>query len=133
MVNELLKMGILHDENGKLQDSSRVKLLEMMGLGNWESAVDKEEFYRCLMEDTDDINIRLFYEKLNIAANYDFDLAVKSITDDFKREKREHERHVKKRIELINIIGITGLFIIITILMVYLLRPWMEMMEISNL
>ncbi|MFA6866657.1 MAG: hypothetical protein WCR54_03985, partial [Clostridia bacterium] len=45
MVTELLKMGLLHDENGKLKDSSRVKLLEMMGLGNWESAVDMEELH----------------------------------------------------------------------------------------
>ncbi len=107
--------------------------LESIYEAHQKSAVDKEEFYRCLMEDTKDINTRLFYEKLNMAANYDFDLAVKSITDDFKREKREHERLIKKRVELINIIGITGLFIVITILMIYLLSPWMEMMEISNL
>jgi hypothetical protein len=43
---EIYKMGLLLDENGKMSDSSRLKLLEMMGLGNWESAVNVEELHQ---------------------------------------------------------------------------------------
>ncbi|HKL74323.1 MAG TPA: hypothetical protein VJ903_05460 [Clostridia bacterium] len=43
---EIYKMGLLSDESGKLSDTSRVKLMEMMGLGNWESAVNIEELHK---------------------------------------------------------------------------------------
>lgn len=43
---EIFKMGLLLDESGKMSDSSRLKLLEMMGLGNWESAVNVEELHQ---------------------------------------------------------------------------------------
>lgn len=96
------------------------------------SNTDTEQFYSQLKADTKDIDIKLFYEKLDMAANYDFDLAVKTIRDDFIREKRENARKVKKKVELINIVGIAGLFIAIAILMIYLLSPWLTMLEISN-
>ncbi|NLL56369.1 MAG: hypothetical protein GX242_04045 [Clostridiales bacterium] len=43
---EIYRMGLLTDQNGKLSDSSRLKLLEMMGLGNWESVVNVEELHQ---------------------------------------------------------------------------------------
>lgn len=97
------------------------------------SNTDTEMFYTQLKADTKDIDIKLFYEKLDMAANFDFDLAVKTIQDDFVREKRENARRVKKKVELISIVGIAGLFIAIAILMIYLLSPWLSMLEISNL
>lgn len=45
IVSELFQMGLLNDENGKIKDSSRIKILEMMGLGNWESSLDTEELH----------------------------------------------------------------------------------------
>ncbi len=38
MVFQLLNAGLLTDEEGKISDSSKVKILELMGFGNWESA-----------------------------------------------------------------------------------------------
>ncbi|HRX13632.1 MAG TPA: hypothetical protein P5087_01220 [Eubacteriales bacterium] len=40
MVLELLRTGVLYDKNGKLSENTKVKILEMMGLGNWENACD---------------------------------------------------------------------------------------------
>ena len=40
MVFDLLKAGLLHDENGKLSNAMRLKVIEMLGLGMWEDALD---------------------------------------------------------------------------------------------
>ena len=38
MIYTLLDKGILYDENGKLTESVKGKILEILGFGNWESA-----------------------------------------------------------------------------------------------
>lgn len=40
MVLELVKMGMFRDKNGGMSDRNRVKLLELLGFGNWESSQD---------------------------------------------------------------------------------------------
>ena len=40
MVMDLLNAGILTDKEGKLSESNKVKILTMMGFGNWENAQD---------------------------------------------------------------------------------------------
>ncbi|MDR3217215.1 MAG: hypothetical protein LBT55_07435 [Clostridiaceae bacterium] len=45
MAMELLKMGVLNDENGKLPLRSKLKLLDILGFGNWESARDLDELH----------------------------------------------------------------------------------------
>lgn len=42
-VEELLKLGLLSDENGKISNRNREKILEMMGFGNWEAARSLDE------------------------------------------------------------------------------------------
>ena len=88
-----------------------------------------ESFYNDLMKRSDSVSVRLFCERLNMAANYDFEKAVKSISEDFIGEQREYARFVKKKIELIHIIGVVGMFLLITILVIWLLGPWMEMLS----
>ncbi len=97
------------------------------------SNLDREEFFGKLLEDTKDIDSKLFYEKLNIAFFYDFDMAVKGISGDFEQEKRAHARLVKKKIGLIHIIGITGLFVAMTILLIYMLQPWLASLDMTGL
>lgn len=97
------------------------------------SNLDREEFFGKLLEDTKDIDSKLFYEKLNIAFFYDFDMAVKGISGDFEQEKRGHARLVKKKIGLIHIIGITGLFVAMTILLIYMLQPWLASLDMTGL
>jgi hypothetical protein len=45
MVVDLLKLGLLADENGSLSDRTRVKALEILGLGNWENSKDLDELH----------------------------------------------------------------------------------------
>ena len=40
MIFDLLKAGLLHDENGKLSNAMRLKVLQMLGFGVWEDALD---------------------------------------------------------------------------------------------
>ena len=41
MVLDLLKEGIFYDENGKLSDEMRLKILDMLGFGIWEENLDE--------------------------------------------------------------------------------------------
>ena len=93
------------------------------------SNVDKEDFFNDLLTKTKDIDSKLFYEKLCIGFLYDFDLAVRSIEGDFLQEKRAYARFIKKRVNLIHIAGITGLFVAMTILLMYMLKPWLNSMS----
>ena len=45
MVFELLNAGLLSDENGKLSNRMRIKALELLGFGVWESAQDINELH----------------------------------------------------------------------------------------
>lgn len=40
MIFDLLNAGLLHDENGKLSNAMRIKILELLGFGIWEDALD---------------------------------------------------------------------------------------------
>jgi len=40
MVFDLYNAGLLHDENGKMSNAMRIKVMEMLGLGIWENAMD---------------------------------------------------------------------------------------------
>ena len=95
------------------------------------SSVDKEEFFGDLLRSTEDLDSKLFFEKLSIGFLYDFDLAVASIGADFVQEKRAYARFVKKRVNLIHIIGVAGLFTAITILLLYFLKPWLSSMNLN--
>lgn len=46
MVLELIRMGVLTEENGTMSPRTKVKVLEMLGIGNWESAKDVDETQR---------------------------------------------------------------------------------------
>ncbi len=45
MVFDLLKAGLLQDENGKLSNRMRIKALELLGFGIWENAQDINELH----------------------------------------------------------------------------------------
>lgn len=46
MVFELLKAGLLHNEDGKLSNRMRIKALELLGFGVWENAQDIGELHQ---------------------------------------------------------------------------------------
>ncbi len=43
---ELFEMGLLFGPDGKMSDIARMKMIEMLGLGNWESALSEQELHR---------------------------------------------------------------------------------------
>lgn len=45
MIFQLLNAGLLHDESGKLSNSMRVKVLDMLGFGVWENSQDINELH----------------------------------------------------------------------------------------
>ena len=45
MIFELLRAGLLYDENGKLSDSMRYKILDVMGYGGWEITHDTQKLH----------------------------------------------------------------------------------------
>lgn len=45
MLMDLLNAGILYDRDGKLPESTKAKLLSMMGFGNWENAQDVTQMH----------------------------------------------------------------------------------------
>lgn len=45
MIFELLRAGLLYDENGKLSDAMRYKILDGMGYGSWETAYDTRKLH----------------------------------------------------------------------------------------
>lgn len=45
MAEQLLNMGLLNGKDGKLSEESRLKVLEIMGFGNWENALSTEELH----------------------------------------------------------------------------------------
>ena len=47
------------------------------------SNIDKEDFFSELLIETEDIDSKLFYEKLSIGFLFDFDLAIRNIEADF--------------------------------------------------
>ncbi len=45
MVLELMRYGLLSDENGMISNRNRAKIVEMLGFGNWEAAKSSEEVH----------------------------------------------------------------------------------------
>ncbi len=43
---EIFEMGLMNGPDGKPDDSARMKMLELMGMGNWESACSEQELHR---------------------------------------------------------------------------------------
>ena len=46
MVYDLLKLGLFADENGKLSTSTKSRIFEILGFGNWEDGRNNDEMHR---------------------------------------------------------------------------------------
>ena len=57
MAEDLLRLGVFNDENGKISDTARLKLLEIMGFGNWENALSTKELH-VKKADRENINLK---------------------------------------------------------------------------
>ncbi|MBN4062612.1 hypothetical protein JYU21_00330 [Alkaliphilus sp. AH-315-G20] len=108
-----------------------VTLKEIQKL-NYKNSIDSKVIYLDLVSNCKDIDVKLFYEKLDQANNYNFSQAIKNIKSEFYIEKRRDIRAVKKQMELINAIGIIGCFLIIAIMTMYMLVPWLFAYDMSQ-
>ncbi|MCM1290293.1 MAG: hypothetical protein NC188_06540, partial [Corallococcus sp.] len=78
MLMDLLNAGILYDADGKLSQGAKVKILTMMGFGNWENAQDLAQMHVARAE----------------KENVDIDSAEILEVDDHQLHVEEHTRFV---------------------------------------
>ncbi len=73
MVLELIRMGVLTEADGTMSPRTKVKVLEMLGIGNWESAkdVDETQRKRAMKE-----NLSLGKERLSACPYDDHDIHI---------------------------------------------------------
>ncbi|HOV27453.1 MAG TPA: hypothetical protein PK566_14005 [Pseudobacteroides sp.] len=109
------------------------EMLQEIQDANKRNNIDNKTIYMNLISSTKELDLKLFYEKLDQANNYDFDQAILNIHNEFKMEKREVARKIKKRIDLINILGIMFFMVLIVIMIMYLMIPWMKSYNMSQL
>ena len=79
MVYDLLRLGLFADENGRLPASTKAKLFEVLGFGNWESGNDYQENH------------------VKKARRENLDLEKKSVTPDVYDD---HDIHVAEHVKL---------------------------------
>lgn len=109
------------------------KLLCEIEEKNKRNPINKRSIYQHLIREEKDIDLKLFYEKLDQANNYDFDQAILNIENEFKMEKRAELRKVRKQIEVINAAGIIGFMVLIVILILYLIFPWIKAYNMNQI
>lgn len=99
-VFDLLKTGLLADENGKISNHTRHKILEMLGLGVWENAKDIESLH---IKKAKKENRELLEKELNASEIDDHELHVQEhikfmLSDGFKKRSEEVEKRFLKHI-----------------------------------
>ena len=100
---------------------------------NKRNFIDPKAIYGPFIKGSRELEVKLFFEKLDEANNYDFDQAIKNIQNEFKLEKREDIRMIRKRIDFIHTVGVMGFMILILILVLYLIEPWLKMYNMNNI
>ena len=104
MAEDLLRLGVFNDENGKISDTARLKLLEIMGFGNWENAADiadcqrdaairenaavKEDGKRPEITDVDDDNLHVEEHTKALLSDGLNARAKKALTEHVKEHKQ---------------------------------------------
>ncbi|MCG8501653.1 MAG: hypothetical protein MJB12_14805 [Firmicutes bacterium] len=109
------------------------KILQEIEDKNKKNSVDNCRIYNTYIRNWKDVDLKLFFEKLDEANNYDFDQAILNIENEFRLQRREEIRKVRKRIEFIHVMGIMGFMLIITLLIVYLIIPWMQLYDMNKI
>ena len=98
MVIELVKMGMFRDSDGNMSERSRLKLLEMLGFGNWESVQDINECHRVKAQKE---NLDILLKDIS-AMEYDnhqlhIDEHIKAIINEENKERvQKLDAHIKE-------------------------------------
>ncbi len=98
MVIELVKMGMFRDSDGNMSERSRLKLLELLGFGNWESVQDINECHRVKAQKE---NLDILLKDIS-AMEYDnhqlhIDEHIKAIINEENKERvQKLDAHIKE-------------------------------------
>lgn len=105
MVYDLLKLGLFADENGKLNASTKARLFEILGFGNWEDGRSNDEIHRkkALKENMElekkDIPVDVYDDHaLHIAEHVRMCVSTKCVSDKAVRDRVAN--HIAKHTEL---------------------------------
>lgn len=79
MILDLLKQGLLHDEEGKLSNDMRHKILEMLGFGMWEDTLDDNSL-QIQKAKRENIELMLENTQPEVLEVHDHDLHIKTHT-----------------------------------------------------
>jgi hypothetical protein len=99
-VFDLLKTGLLADENGKISNHMRHKILQMLGLGIWEGAKDIESLH---IKKAKKENRELLKQEVNASEIDDHELHIQEhikfmLSDGFKKSSQETEKRFLRHI-----------------------------------
>lgn len=105
MVYDLLKLGLFADENGKLNASTKARLFEILGFGNWEDGRSNDEIHRkkALKENMElekkDVPVDVYDDHaLHIAEHVRMCVSTKCVSD--KAVRARVANHIAKHTEL---------------------------------
>lgn len=105
MVYDLLKLGLFADENGKLNASTKARLFEILGFGNWEDGRSNDEIHRkkALKENMElekkDVHVDVYDDHaLHIAEHVRMCVSTKCVSDKAVRDRVAN--HIAKHTEL---------------------------------
>lgn len=105
MVYDLLKLGLFADENGKLNASTKARLFEILGFGNWEEGRSNDEIHRkkALKENMElekkDVPVDVYDDHaLHIAEHVRMCVSTKCVSNKAVRDRVAN--HIAKHTEL---------------------------------
>jgi Ca2+/Na+ antiporter len=93
--------------------------------------IDKE--YRKIFKEQENVEGKLFFEKLYMAQCDNFELAVRTLKDENIIAEKIHDREVRKKAESIGILGVVFVLIILAIAGIYFLKPWIDNFQGFNI
>lgn len=110
MVYDLLKLGLFSDENGKLSTSTKSKIFEILGFGNWEDGRNNDEQHRkkALKENMDfdkkEVGVDVYDDHaLHIEEHVRLLVSTRCVNDRELRDKVAE--HIEKHTELMELKG----------------------------
>lgn len=109
------------------------KILLEIEDSNKKNYEENTKIYQKYIQQSKDLETKLFFEKLDEANNYDFDQAIINIKNEFNLDKRMQTRKVKKTVENIHVWGLVGFMALIVLIIFYLLMPWMTSYDMASM
>lgn len=105
----MLKLGLFADENGKLNASTKARLFEILGFGNWEDGRSNDEIHRkkALKENMElekkDVPVDVYDDHaLHIAEHVRMCVSTKCVSDKAVRDRVAN--HIAKHTELASLV-----------------------------